>query len=458
MATPVSNTVGATTFDPLSTGDGRYVTSGFKWGGALGTGVTLTYSFPQGTASFISGYSEFSSWYSTTPAERNAIKLALKAWSDVANITFVQSVDNSTTVGELRFTMCDMSDFAHAYYPSSDPSAGDVWFGHNNWNTDRSTVPLGDYDYETIVHEIGHAIGLKHSFESPYAIPAQYDNMFYSVMSYTASPWSPHQNNYATFFPTTPMYYDLVAIQAMYGRNMSHNAGNTNYVFNDGQRYFQTIDDAGGTDTITFNGIQSCEIDLRDKSFSSVSESIMFANGHSSRSTVCIGPGTVIERALGGSGNDTLIGNGVGNALLGRGGNDILKGFAANDVLNGGIGHDTLVGGGGADSFNFLSPGESGVAAGTRDIIADFVHLVDKINLSAIDASTVLGGNNTFVFRGAGAITAQTAGEIHVQKFDNAGTANDYTIVFCDVDADTAAEFQIQLKGLYTLTAADFIL
>ena len=46
MATPTSNSTPVTYVDPLATGLGRYLVDGEKWGGDLGQGVTLTFSFP----------------------------------------------------------------------------------------------------------------------------------------------------------------------------------------------------------------------------------------------------------------------------------------------------------------------------------------------------------------------------------------------------------------------------
>lgn len=266
--------------------------------------------------------------------------------------------------------------------------------------------------------------------------------MFHTVMSYTASPSSVKGDNKASFYPTTPMYFDLLAIQNIYGDNFAHNSGNTTYTYNDGQTYFETIDDAGGIDTIVFNGTQDCTIDLMRGQFCKVSEEIQFTNG-GFRATVCIGPYSFLERAIGGNGNDVIRGNEGKNILWGRGGADNLNGGTDDDRLSGGLGRDVLVGGAGKDTFSFVAAVESGAAANLRDVIWDFVRLQDRIDVSLMDASTLLTGNNVFVWRGAGAITTSGAGEVRYQRIDAAGTANDMTIVFGDTDADTAAEFQI---------------
>lgn len=124
MATPTQNSISTTFYNISTTANWRYLAAGSKWGGAFGTGVTLTYSFPTGTAYFQSPYSEFNTWNTTTAAEQTSIREGLAAWSAVANIRFIQVADNQSTVGELRFAKSDMIDFAHAYFPDDTPKAG----------------------------------------------------------------------------------------------------------------------------------------------------------------------------------------------------------------------------------------------------------------------------------------------------------------------------------------------
>lgn len=159
----------------------------------------------------------------------------------------------------------------------------------------------------------------------------------------------------------------------------------------------------------------------------------------------------------GGAGRDLLYGGTGADRVLGGIGNDYLFGGSGDDTITGGAGKDVMAGGTGADDFDFNSAFSESTAT-LRDVIRDFAHAIDDIDVSTIDASTVLAGNNAFAWRGTGAITTSAAGELRFQLVNNAGTANDYTIVYGDVDRDTAPEFQIELRGLINLTAADFVL
>ncbi len=176
--------------------------------------------------------------------------------------------------------------------------------------------------------------------------------------------------------------------------------------------------------------------------------------------------------ASGGAGRDTLVGienvggsrfadrlsgNGLSNVLLGEEGGDRLTGLGGDDFLYGGTGRDTLLGGAGGDWFVFRSVTEAGLATGA-DIIGDFQHGTDTIDLGRVDASSALGGNSAFLWRGTGNFGTSLAGELRIERHNSSGTANDYTIVYGDTDGDLASEFMIKLSGLINVTAGDFVL
>lgn len=166
-----------------------------------------------------------------------------------------------------------------------------------------------------------------------------------------------------------------------------------------------------------------------------------------------------IEGIIGSSGRNTIIGNSAANLLTGDFGNDTITGGGGKDTLTGDVlGISTNF----ADRFVYRSIFETGKTASTRDVITDFVNtgtlaLRDRIDLSLIDASTEAGGNQAFTFIARSAFNG-TAGQLHYKLENNAGFLNDKTIIEGDINGDRRADFQIELTGLKTLVAADFVL
>lgn len=364
--------------------------SGTQWASR-----SISFSFPPATSYWSTdpavGYGEstgsgepWSPNYSPlSSSDINAVHTALKSWANVANITFNEVTDNSSVVGDLRFayTYVDAHSNAQAwaYYPLGMPSSGDVWF--NALGTSASEVwTLGSYEYLTVIHELGHALGLKHSFsQSSYntqIMPANLDARMYTVMSYTAYPGI---DTYFSYEPTTPMVLDIAAIQSLYGANTSYNAGNTNYVFSEQSIYNETIWDAGGIDTFIYNSSSGGKINLTagvdGGSLMGLPVYITdsFGNNLYVFYSVNIANGVVIENATGGSGGDLITGNSANNILIGGLGNDILKGAAGNDTLNGGGGIDTASYEGAATGaiVNLgLTSAQNTVGAGTDILLA----------------------------------------------------------------------------------------
>lgn len=156
------------------------------------------------------------------------------------------------------------------------------------------------------------------------------------------------------------------------------------------------------------------------------------------------------DSLFGGTGNDQLWGGNGVDLLQGDAGNDRLDGGTGNDRLYGGAGADRLEGGSGADVFVYASVLDSAPGGGNRDQIVDFTRGVDKIDLSAIDANTALGGDQAFAYIGNAAFSG-TAGQLRYVG----------GIVSGDINGDGIADFQIQLQfagGGGPLAGTDFFL
>jgi hypothetical protein len=391
---------------------------GTKWGaGGYGEGVELTYSFPwaDGPSFYPYGYSvdnEQVYSHALSLHEQTAVIHVLEDISLGADITFIRTPDNEAEVGELRFAETTASGYAHAYLPDGDTTrSGDVWFSHRYWNPgtpqDPGGPPVepGSYEYMTIIHEVGHALGLKHSFErgeSGVRLPPESDNYLWTVMSYSAYA-DAGPDVWANFYPTTLMYLDLVALEKIYGPAVDANPGNTEYVYRQDTHYWETISDSGGIDTIIYEASSDgCLIDLSNEDFSRMGRPVRFSDGTTTRDTICMGPSTIIENATGGGGNDSLIGNFKANQLIGSGGNDRLTGNGGADVLNGGAGKDRLYGGAGNDRMSWTAGDRYDGGAG-RDVLKlsggnlDLTRIVESQILNVETISMKGAGDNALV-------------------------------------------------------------
>lgn len=330
------------------------------------------------------------------PLQINAARQTLKSWESVANINFKEvneTWDAHTYThwtwkpfigyevgklwsswGQIRFantnTPAELDHSGWAYFPPipyfgvslEQNYNGDVWLHTKlpgmNKNDSFSYSP-GGWAYLTLIHEIGHSIGLNHPFDTGKAIKGEF-TLLNSVMDYASGIWAKDISN--KVYPTTPMPYDIAAIQSIYGPNLNYNSFDNFYEFNQGAHYFMTIYDTGGNDTIVWNGnTESAYIDLTPGAFSDLSN----LGTWGTEKTVAIYNTTIIENAWGGNANDVIFGNFVKNTLYGRDGNDSIYGNSGDDVLYGGnggdllvggLGKDTLYGGGGRDQFLFDTP------------------------------------------------------------------------------------------------------
>lgn len=157
-----------------------------------------------------------------------------------------------------------------------------------------------------------------------------------------------------------------------------------------------------------------------------------------------------VEHLTGSAFDDILTGSGRGNILIGGAGRDVMSGNNGEDLLVGGAGRDQMSGGAGSDTFRFDAVSDLGIGT-ARDVIVDFVHQTDVVNLRAVDANSVRAGNQEFTFIG-GALFSGVAGQLRV------GAAGANTFVAMDLNGDRVADIGILFNGNILLTAGDFLL
>uniref|UniRef100_UPI00138AC53E M10 family metallopeptidase C-terminal domain-containing protein n=1 Tax=Bradyrhizobium genomosp. I (2014) TaxID=2683269 RepID=UPI00138AC53E len=350
--------------------------SGYKWSGAI------TYSFPDSPGDYANPYTGGSSepttsGFASVPSQiQGAINYAIGLILSYTNADIQYAGTNGADIMIAQSPAANPT--AYAYYPGNYASGGDIWFG-TQYNF--SLAKLGNYYFTTALHELGHAVGLKHSQETGgpanVAVPSAHDDSEYTVMSYRSyvgASTTTGYTNEAYGYPQTYMANDILALQTMYGADYTTQGSNTVYTWdpNTGQQFidgvgqlapgggtggsanriYETVWDGGGVDTYDLsNYTTNLSINLNPGAsslFSLVQRAYLgdghYASGNVYNAYLYNGDArSYIDNAIAGSGNDTIVGNAIANALNGGGGNDTITGGAGNDTINGGSGTDTAV-------------------------------------------------------------------------------------------------------------------
>ncbi|MEZ5873230.1 MAG: M10 family metallopeptidase [Nitratireductor sp.] len=338
--------------------------------------------------------------------ESAAIRAAFDTWEAVCNITFTQIFTSTgAEFSESQYSQSGTSTAgSHQSYVNYGSSTiaryggqltGQYNDAHFGWTT--AGLQQGGFGFSTLIHEIGHGLGLDHTHFTgtgdPHVFPGVSsssdtgDNALnqdiYSVMSYASTVTNPYGTVNNVDYTglgqvATPMAFDIAAVQYLYGANLSTNTGNDIYHISDSNvagTFFSCIWDAGGTDEIRYTGSRTVTIDLNPATLQNEAGgggNLSHVTGNYNSNGVNLPvyggftiagdftnaladvngtTGVIIENATGGSGNDTIIGNGANNRLIGNGGADNISGGAGDDWIDGGSGADILMGGLGNDTI-----------------------------------------------------------------------------------------------------------
>lgn len=412
---------------------------GSKWGVQ-----DLTFSFPTSGSNYNgSGFDEngVSFYHIGLGAQQAAAARAgfaqIAAWT---NLTLTEITETDTVHANIRISQSADADVGSAYggFPSDTRGvAGDIWFGRTNQPFYDLAVK-GTWGYSTMLHEIGHTMGLKHGHQDytnldlsfffgaeprfgTQSLTPDKDGQAWSLMTYTPAPFS--NDGFAgekINQPQTFMQYDLAALQYMYGANYTTNAGDSVYTWSgstgemfidgvgqgapSGNKILLTIWDGGGNDTIdASNYAGGVSVDLRPGEFTTL-DTGQLANHLALQNLTALAPGNIAMSLLYNNDARSLIENAKGGA-----GDDVLIGNIANNILDGGAGSDSVL---------FTNP--TGVSVTLNDSGADVIVAHDGEtdtlrsieNIGGTSGNDALAGNaqNNTLTGGSGGLDTLAGG------------------------------------------------
>ncbi len=182
--------------------------------------------------------------------------------TQTGTLTFAKSstdgVDSTVSLGSIGLDAATTKLTANVALKAGTKYTFSFWFAKN-----APTVTLIDSQGKST--KVNMASGFTAAKSGNY-LPAATDARQFTIMSYKDNNASRGVN------ATTPMLYDVAALQYLYGANTSAStASSGKFDFTDGNTYLQTLWSATGTDTIDLSGLKnSSKVDLNSGAYSSI--------------------------------------------------------------------------------------------------------------------------------------------------------------------------------------------
>jgi Ca2+-binding RTX toxin-like protein len=352
----------------------------------LGGTLLMRYAFPQSFPSYNTSSADANGFTPLSATQAARAREALAYISTVCGLSF-QETDNPNQPNTIAFgNNRQTGTAAYAYFPSEAVVGSDLFL--NVSTAGNEALAEQTYGALTLIHEIAHALGLKHPFEGSPQLGSAEDKTAWTVMSYTSDPAQ---------YTLRLQALDIAALQYLYGPSKASRTGQDTYSISTTEPNF--IWDGGGVDTVSVaSASQGATVYLTPGYWGHVGAAK--ADRITAPGQITVNFGSVIENLTGSAFADKLYGNAEANLMDAGSGDDLLVGDTGNDTLLGGAGNDTLTAGPGNDSMAGGDGNDTARFAGARTAYTvTWVAATSTFTVSSPDEGTdILSGIESFSF------------------------------------------------------------
>ena len=316
--------------DEVWKGNSQYPNS--YWASTNSQPLHLTYSFMQTNPSKTEV-----GFIPMTKAQQIAVVNALQAISSVCNVIFSLAQDEASA--NILYGTSDQSSSGGVAVSIKTKANGNflqeaVFIDNSGTNaTSNSITSANGYGYEAVLHETGHALGLKHpgnyavgqlitKEDGPFA-PAGWDNREFTLMSYV-------NNENTNLYHSGLASIDIAALQSLYG--IPQFSQKITFTVPDSSAIIISTPYAalGSTIDVSKETIGST-ISLLEGSYSTIGVDV---NGNQIHNNVNIAWGSQFTNVIGGSFDDTIYCNNLNDSIIiGKKGNNYIFGGAGIDTV-----------------------------------------------------------------------------------------------------------------------------